>query len=347
MPFRLIEMVLPENWVEEAKELLQGPQIVDVWYDRISERQTLLKILVSMEETEPLIDLLDKHYSNIEGFRLILLPVVASVPRLEEPVKPSPQKEETTPSKEERRKAERINREELYDVVKDTIKPSWVYVIMVILSAIVAAIGILDNNVAVVIGAMVIAPLLGPNIALALATNLGDLTLAQKSLKTNAIGIFTALILSFLLGIFLDVNPAIPEIAYRTKISLVNVVLALASGSAGALAFTSGASVALVGVMVAVAILPPVVTLGLLLGSGYIYLALNALWLLLTNLICINLSGVTTFWIQGIKPTTWWEVNIARRATLVSVLSCAMLLAILIVLILFSDKINYKILYGK
>jgi uncharacterized membrane protein len=60
---------------------------------------------------------------------------------------------------------------------------------------------------------------------------------------------------------------------------------------------------------------------------------------LLTNIICINLAGVVTFWFQGIQPTTWWEANIAKRATRLSIISCGALLAALILLILFSKRV--------
>jgi uncharacterized hydrophobic protein (TIGR00341 family) len=335
MPLRLLEMVLPEGHVHEVKELLEDEPIVDVWYDQISETQVLIKILASMEETEHLIDLLDKHFSMVEGFRLILLPVAASVPRVEEEEKvkqPEPE--------EERKKAERVSREELYATVKDTARLSRVYLIMVMLSTIVAAIGLLKDNVAVVIGAMVIAPLLGPIIGLALATTLGDRDLARLSLKANTAGLALALALAMLMGYLLEVNPYIPAIASRTDISLGDVILALASGFAGALAFTSGAPAALIGVMVAVALLPPLVTLGLLVGSGFFVLALGALLLLATNMICVNLAGVISFWVQGIRPTTWWEENIARRATKAAIASCVVLLAVLVAVIVLSRKIG-------
>ncbi|MEW6386302.1 MAG: TIGR00341 family protein [Thermodesulfobacteriota bacterium] len=338
MPLRLIEMVLPQEHVEEARELLREQPVVDVWYDQLSEKQTLIKILVSLEETEHLIDLLDKHYSVVDGFRLILLPVAASIPRQEEPEEAAQKGEEAPP--EAKKKPERVSREELYETIKDTAKVSQVYLVMVGLSTIVAAIGILNNSVAVVIGAMVIAPLLGPIIALALATTLGDQELARLSLKANAAGISLALLLAIILGFMMEVNPLIPEIVSRTNIGLGNVILALASGFAGALAFTTGVPTTLIGVMVAVALLPPLVTLGLLIGSGYFFLAVGALLLLLTNIICVNLAGVISFYVQGIRPTNWWEANIARRATLISVASCASLLLILVLVILLSKKIG-------
>lgn len=334
MPLRLIEMVLPENHVGEARDLFQGKPVVDVWYDKISEDRTLIKVLVSVEDSEHLIDLLEKYFSVVEGFRLILLPVAASLPRLEEPEEGK--KQEEAPAREGRAKAPRISREELYALVTDNIKLSGTYFIMVGLSGIVAAVGILNSNVAVVIGAMVIAPLLGPNMALALATTLGDRDLARSALKADLAGMSTALTLSILLGLWLEVDPNMTEIALRTTIGLGDVALALAAGTAGVLAFTSGASTAIIGMMVAVALLPPIVTLGLLLGAGQLLPALGALSLLLTNIICINLSGVVTFWALGIRPLTWWEAAIARRATIISVISCSVLLAVLVFILLFS-----------
>ena len=335
MPLRLLEMVLSEGHVHEVKELLEGEPIVDVWYDQLSETQVLVKILASVEETEHLIDLLEKHFSTVDGFRLILMPVAASVPRVEEEEKgkqPDPE--------EERKKAERVSREELYATVKDTAKLSRVYLIMVALSTIVAAIGLLKDNVAVVIGAMVIAPLLGPIIGLALATTLGDRDLARHAVKANAAGLALALALAILMGNFLEVNPYIPAMASRTDISLGDVILALASGFAGALAFASGAPAALIGVMVAVALLPPLTAFGLLLGSGFFVLALGAFLLLATNMICVTLAGVISFWLQGVRPTTWWEENLARRATVVSIASCVALLAVLVAVIVLYHKIG-------
>jgi len=140
------------------------------------------------------------------------------------------------------------------------------------------------------------------------------------------------------LGFLIQVDPNIPEIPSRTHNGLGHVVLALASGFAGALAFTSGVPATLVGVMVAVALLPPLVTVGLLVGAGLFSQAWGALLLLLTNMICVNLAGVISFRWQGISPTTWWEESIAKRATNLSLMACAGLLAVLITLIVFSER---------
>jgi uncharacterized hydrophobic protein (TIGR00341 family) len=137
-------------------------------------------------------------------------------------------------------------------------------------------------------------------------------------LKTNAIGLLLATVVAFLAGLVLDVDVAAAEIASRTEIGLGDLVLALAAGVAGALAFTTGVPSALVGVMVAVALLPPLVVFGMLLAAAQPMQALNALMLVACNLVGINLAGVATFLVQGVSPRTWWEAErskkIARRA---------------------------------
>lgn len=178
---------------------------------------------------------------------------------------------------------------------------------LVVLSTIVAAIGLIESNVAVVIGAMVIAPLLGPNLAFGLGTALGDISLMRKSALTTSAGISLAVALSVVIGIFWPFDVSSPELAARTNVWLDSVALALASGAAAALSLTTGLSSVLVGVMVAVALLPPAVTLGIMLGLGNINLALGAGLLLAINVVCVNLAIKVVFFLKDIRPRTWWE----------------------------------------
>ena len=209
---------------------------------------------------------------------------------------------------------------------------------MILLSAVVAAVGLMKNNTAVIIGAMVIAPLLGPNVALSLATTLGDPQLGRNALTTNFTGLFLGFSIAAAIGFFIPVDPGIPEIASRTVVGTSDIILALASGIAAALALTSSASTALIGVMVAVALMPPLVTSGLLLGSGYLALSFDAFLLLLVNMICINLAGVTSFLLQGIRPFRWWEAEKAKKATKKAIFLWAVLLMVLFILVLLKAR---------
>jgi len=136
----------------------------------------------------------------------------------------------------------------------------------------------------------------------------------------------------------MKVDPAMPGMPQRIQVGPGDSALALASGCAGVLAFTTGAPATLVGVMVAVALLPPLVTSGLLLGSGHWTAAQGALLVFLTNVICVNLSGIVTFLFQGVRPLTWWETQKARRATRIAIAIWVLLLLALSGMILLSQN---------
>ncbi len=336
MSLRLIEIILPEKEdLERLRELLEGHPFIEIWEDEISEDKTVFKILVRAEESEEILDLLEKRFSKSEHFRIMLIPVEASIPR------PDKAKEEESEEEKENnknnKKIGRISREELYADIDGQANITSVYIVMVMLSSIVASVGILKDNVAIIIGAMVIAPLLGPNIALALGTTLGDTDLIVRALKTNLAGIGATLVMSIAIGMLLYVDTSIGELASRTEVGLGDIAIALAAGVAGTLSFTRGLPGTLIGVMVAVALLPPTVTVGMLLGSNNMALLPGAVQLVFVNIICINLAAVTTFFLKGVRPRTWWESKKAEKATRIAIILWSVLLIILAATILISQ----------
>jgi len=331
MALRLVEITIPNDKQEPVKELIEAENPAGMWSDRLSEHKTQMKVLFQANKTEALLDKLERALTG-DDYRIILLPVEATLPR----IKIEDEEKEKKEEKESEKKSHlRVSREELYTEIKESASLNSVFVAMVVLSTIVASIGLLKDNVAVIIGAMVIAPLLGPNVGLALATTLGDFQLAKHSLKTNIVGIAIAFLLSFATGYFLRIKTLNPELLARTSADLSDIALAIATGIAGALAFTSGLSATLIGVMVAVALLPPLASVGILAGSGFYKEALGALILLGINLISINLSGVATFYIQGVQPRRWFEARKAKKATLWALFIWTILIAVLVILLLF------------
>ena len=332
MAQRLLKIILPESHGAIALEILAEQGITDYWQEESLGENHVVSVLVDSGQSEPLMDRFEKAFSTIPGFRLILIPVEAAVPRGEKTADGSagvgdvanPVPVETT----------RISRAELYEDIVDSTRLSGFYIAMVLLSTVVAAIGLLKNNVAVIIGAMVIAPFLGPNVALALSTCLADYELGKNALKTLVAGVAIAFSLAVVVGLFLAVDPYIGEIASRTRASMSDIVLAMASGAAGVLAFTTGVSATLIGVMVAVALLPPLTVSGLLLGAGYFHGAFFAFLLFMTNIICINLSGIITFLVRGISPRSWWEADRAKKYTRKALFTWTVTLCLLTAVIL-------------
>jgi uncharacterized hydrophobic protein (TIGR00341 family) len=186
---------------------------------------------------------------------------------------------------------------------------------------------------------MVIAPLLSPNMALSLATTLADFKLAKEAIKTNICGFCMVLFVGVIMGFFMEVDPSIPQIASRSDVSIFYIFLALATGIAGAYSLATGVAEALVGVMVAVALLPPLVAAGLLFGAAYWNNALGALILFFVNIVSINLTGVITFALQGIRPKNWWDAAKAKKAVKGAVLVWIILLIVLGIMISLSQRI--------
>ncbi|MBT5958958.1 MAG: TIGR00341 family protein [Nitrospina sp.] len=292
------------NWVGSADE--QGRQ--------------LIRILVSDEDRQSVLDALQGLLG--ETSKILVLSLEAVLPR-----------KEPDPSDTEANEAVTTTREELYSEIEKNARLDSTYLLLVFLSTIVVAIGLIEDNVAVVIGAMVIAPLLGPNIALALGAALGDMPLMWKAIKTTLAGIALALFLSVILGIFYPLNLDSHELMARTDVGLDSVVLALASGAAAVISLTTGLASVLVGVMVAVALLPPTATLGIMLGSGQVKLAVGAALLLAVNIVCVNLAAKIVFWIRGVKPRSWLEKQKANQSMVTYLVIWVLSLTFLLVVI--------------
>ncbi len=201
MALRMLEMVLREKDGAGVRELLNECKVLEHRQIRLADGEVLVRILLDAEQSETVMDLLEKRYSGGEGNRVVILPVEATLPRAQAEPEPEPQPATSEPPPPEEKPPERIGREELYEDIKNGARLSRVYMAMVALSTLVAAIGLNHNSVAVIIGAMVIAPLLGPNVALSLGITLGDLSLLRQGLVTALAGIVAALALSVIIGV--------------------------------------------------------------------------------------------------------------------------------------------------
>ncbi|MDA0832851.1 MAG: TIGR00341 family protein [Planctomycetota bacterium] len=334
MPLRVIQIYVPAGSGTRADEILKEQEVLGRWHDEQAD-QNVLNLLVHVEETEPIMDRFEHEFSGVDGFHVVLFPVEAALPRKnkEDAEQIDDASSETTENNDKAKIAGRISREELYSQICEGIGVTRVFGAMTVISAIVAAVGLMRNDTPVIIGAMVIAPLLGPNVAMALATTLGDMNLLKRALLTNVVGVTSAFLLAVVIGMIFTINPEIPAIASRTNVGLGDLLLAICAGTAGTLAFTRGLSGPVIGVMVAVALMPPLITSGILLGAGYFIPSMNALLLTGTNVICVNLSGIAAFLAQGVRPRNWWEAKKAKSATRKAIFLWLTSLALLILVL--------------
>lgn len=333
MALRLIEIYHRQDKADEIDYLLKGFPLVDTWHQHLEEdKESVTKVLLMSEHTDSVINALQDYFPNEKLFRVVIMHVEATLPR--------PEKNEEKKKAEEasERIPKRIGMEELYQKMLAVSDVSPSYIVMTVLAAFVAALGLLKNDVAVIIGSMVISPLLYPSKALALATTLADPKLAGKALKANVAGFSIVMLVGILMGVVMDIDPTIPQIAARSDVRHFYIFVAMATGIAGAYSITTGVVEALVGVMVAVALLPPLVVAGLLFGGQYWLGASGALILSMVNFVCINLSGVITFIVQGIRPQKWAEAKKAKRSVKIAVAVWMALLILLVIMIYIEQR---------
>jgi uncharacterized hydrophobic protein (TIGR00341 family) len=310
-----IEAVAPPSNENAITRIAKQNDATDYWVSSSSDKQIAIKILVEKSKSQKILDQLQNLMEGKSNFRVLAYPLEIALPY-------------------EKKKASNstttISREALLSQLKTQGKLDSHYLMLVFLSTIVAAIGLIENNVAVIIGAMVIAPLLGPNLALSLSTVLGQVSGVFNALITLTVGILFALGLSIILSLFYPNLTLTPELLTRTTVGLDGLALALASGAAAALSITTGVSSVLVGVMVAVALLPPTVTLGICLGLEAFSEAKGAALLLIANIASVNLTAQLTMKLKGIKPREKEKQRTALIVFLVGMLFWCALIGYLI-----------------
>lgn len=342
MPLRVIEIVTPRSDNDQVKESLEEhrPDEGYVYWSHPLEDEDLVsfRVVLDVQDTENVLDKLEQLFAWTDKYRIVVYAAEATLPRLDPLTKKEKENGWDEDSEEDNgEKQSRISREELYNDVLDTTLVSRNFITLVILSSVVAIIGLTRDNVAIIIGAMVLAPLLGPNVGLSLATTLGHSKLALESLKALTVSTVLCFVLSVGGGLYYGLQGVTHEMLTRSATDYSDILLAIVSGAAGIISFTLGIPTSLVGVMVALALLPPLTASGLFLGAGMFPEAGGAALLFVTNVICLNLAGVATFLIQGIRPLSWWEKERARNATIRAAVIWTVLLAALIALVFFKN----------
>ena len=252
MSARLFEVIAPDEETAVVRDIARNHGADDVIVGAATgDGRRVIRIAVGAADRQALLDSLQMALSGDDKWRIIILPVEATVPRIREDREADEAGEKTGQGVAKRKILSGMTREELSAQLSGGAELDGNFLLLVALSVVVAAIGLIQNNVAVVIGAMVIAPLLGPNLALAFGGAVGAKSLMVQAMRTNLVGIGFTLLLSIGIGWLVGPEASSEELMARTRVDLAGVALALASGAAAALSLTNGLSSTLVGVMVA------------------------------------------------------------------------------------------------
>lgn len=333
MANRIIQIISPKEWHAEVEGVIKKRKIIDFWETLDYKGEDIIySILVTLENSQTV---LDKLQSQIDR-KMIKKIVVSSTEAIV-------QGEETSPNENKVKEASNVERPprlELYDELARNCILDSNYLILVFLSTVVAGLGLLYNQVTALIAAMVIAPMLQPNLALAFAVVVGDFKLLVKSIKTNLAGILLCLAVSILIGALLPRGGTLSALMVsRTNVGYTSFILALASGAAGAISLVSRYSSVLVGVMVAVALVPPLAATGILIAYHEHYEAIGAGLLFFVNIVCVNLTANLVFLLKGIHPQKWHEKRYAKKAIIWYLLFWICSLLLLCIAIYFYHRV--------
>lgn len=192
---------------------------------------------------------------------------------------------------------------DLFTILRENAKLKNTYLMLMVLSTILATFGLFGNSSPVIIGAMILAPLMAPIISLSMATLRQNNQLAIQSLRTIAIGMGLAFLFGYIIALITPLNFPNPEILARTRPNILDLGIAIVSGIAGAYAHArEEVAKTLAGVAIAVALVPPLAVSAIGLGWLDMQIFFGSLLLLLTNLVGMVLAGALTFAVLGFSP---------------------------------------------
>jgi uncharacterized hydrophobic protein (TIGR00271 family) len=192
---------------------------------------------------------------------------------------------------------------DIYREIRDGAEPKVDFFVMIALSAAIATFGLLQNSPAVIIGAMLVAPLMAAIFGLSMGVVRGDLRLLRRAASATLRGMLLAIFVSVLFTLMIPAATPQNEVISRTQPNLLDLGVALASGAAGAYALCrKEVSAALPGVAIAAALVPPLATVGIGIALGQGSIAGGALLLFTTNLVAISAAGGLVFLWLGFRP---------------------------------------------
>jgi uncharacterized hydrophobic protein (TIGR00341 family) len=242
---------------------------------------------------------------------------------------------------EEQPSEDRIARQELVASARDLAPETSNYLVLTVVSVLIATAGLLLDSPATVVGSMVIAPLIGPAMATSVGTVVDDGDLFSRGIRLQAMGFAVAAVAATAFALLLRNAALVPptldplllgEVGERVAPDFLSLAIALGAGAAGAMSLRSGVSASLVGVMIAVALVPPVGVIGIGIAWGRPLMVLGATVLVAVNALSINLSAMVVLWYSGYRPDDWFRTDEARAATVKRV---GALVAVLVVLSVF------------
>lgn len=222
---------------------------------------------------------------------------------------------------------DRTQRVKLVEQIQQSSEWDIDFIALIVLSTLIAALGLVQNSTAVVIGAMLVAPLMTPLLGSGLSLIQGNKALARKAAKTVLLGFITAYLLGVFLGLVVPGLVASDEMLARGSPRLPDIIIAFLSGMAAVYAMGRPHLIsALPGVAIAASLVPPIATAGLATSIGEFPLAGGSALLFFTNIVAIILGGAACWWVIGFRDAHeyggfgTWGPRVAYTLLLIAIL---------------------------
>jgi uncharacterized hydrophobic protein (TIGR00341 family) len=226
-----------------------------------------------------------------------------------------------------------LSQEEVYSKAQESAtfsQPQWA---LIALSSAIAAYGLMLDNIAVVIGAMMLAPILSPVVSGAIALSLGDRSLLKKSFFTAFLAVPVAMF--FASTSILPFSPTVnPTMNLIVSAGVPNMILSLFVGAAASLAFVTGLRDQIAGVAVAIALVPPLAATGVGLRMYDFVFASQAASIAVVNLLAVIVSGSVALKALGVRPSTYYKKKSAEQLRFVFPVSILLMLSAMAYLLL-------------
>jgi uncharacterized hydrophobic protein (TIGR00271 family) len=217
---------------------------------------------------------------------------------------------------------------DLFVSLRDSATASSSFQVLMVLSVLLALTGLYANSAPVIIGAMILAPLMSPIVSLAMGLARTESNLIRRSLLTLLIGVAWGLACAILLAWIMPLDIPSAEMLARTSPSLLDLLVAVISGIAGAYAYAKEEiAKSLAGVAIAVALVPPLSVAGIGVGWAQWDMAGGAFLLLITNFVGIALAASVTFLVLGFAPFSRARKGLGITALIMMLVSAPLYLS--------------------
>lgn len=219
------------------------------------------------------------------------------------------------------------------------------YLSLLLLASLIALLGLLTNSVAVVIGAMLISPLMGPILSFGLAFTIGDLVLARRGLRAIVVSVALTIVVTAFVTLISPLKEPTAEILARVRPNIYDLFVAVLAGTAGAIALCTKKNymITATGVAVATAVIPPLSVVGFGLGSGRPLLGFGGFLLFFTNFVAIVLTADFVFFLFNFRSSMVQEERYPARKRLMILGSVLALISIPLVYTLVTDLRKVKL----